>query len=696
MGFLAPWFLAGLAALGVPVFVHLLRKHVTVPRPVSSLMFFERGIQSSTRHRKLKHLLLFALRSALVLLVVLAFANPFVHRASADANSRLLLIVLDRSFSMRANAGSMRAGTRFEEAKQQALATLAAKPHGEKAQIVALGGEVDLLTQPIVDAAQLSAALESIEPGDGHANFGELGRAVRALTETVHDPIDLHLFSDMQHSAMPANFGDMVFPPSVKLTLHNVAKGAAPPNWTVESVNAPAELADPKDPKLSRVEAVVVGFNTPAATKTVSLLINGKIVATSKVNIPANGRATVEFTPLNVAYGFNRCAVRIDGGDALPTDDATVFAVRRSDPERVLFVHAAGDTRSPLYFSAALGAVAQSSYVLQSVVAEQSTDLDPSKFAFVVLSDSLTLPSIFEHALEEYVAKGGNVLVALGTSATRGTRIPLWGGPVQDARDYVRNYARDNTHNGNGISVGQVDFSFPALAQEQPGHDNGGWPEVKVDYAAIVDPAGARVAARLTDGMPFMLDKQNGEGHILLLASGLDNLTNDLPLHPVFVVFVDHVARYLSGSERLSGSRLVDAYAQLRSGTEPATAAGSVEVIDPEGRRPLSLNEARTAQSLRLDHAGFYQIHFANGQDAVIGVNPDRRESDLAPIPDDVLELWSGSSSNAASGNRSATAPVEGKQPVSLWWYVMLLAFLTAMAETACASRYLGTQREEA
>lgn len=681
MGFLAPWFLVGLAALGVPIFVHLLRKHVTVPRQVSSLMFFERGTQSSTRHRKLKHLLLFALRFALVLLVVLAFANPFVRRASANANSRLLLIILDHSFNMRAE-------TRFADAKQQALATLAAKPRGEKAQIVALGGEVDLLTQPITDDAQLRAALESIRPGDGHANFGELGRAVRALTETVHSPIDLHLFSDMQHSAMPANFGDMVFPPSVKLTLHNVAKGAAPPNWTVESVNAPAELADPKDPKLSRVEAVVAGFNTPAGTRTVSLLIGERIVATSKVNIPDNGRATVEFKPLNVAYGFNRCAVRIDSGDAFPADDATVFSVRRSDPERVLFVHAAGDARSPLYFGAALGAVAQSSYVLQSVVAEQATDLDPSKFAFVVLSDSPALPSIFEHALEAYVAKGGNVLMALGTSAAYGARIPLWGGQSQDARDYARK--------GNGISVGQVDFSYPALAQEQPGRDNGGWPEVKVDYAAVVDAAGARVASRLTDGTPFVLDKQIGEGHVLLLASGLDNLTNDLPLHPVFVAFVDHAARYLSGTERLSGSRLVDAYVQLRSGTEPATAAGSVEVIDPEGRRPLSLSEARTVQSLRLGHAGFYQIHFANGHDAVIGVNPDRRESDLTPIPDDVLQLWSGSSSNAASSTAGATAPEEGKQPVSLWWYVMLLAFLTAIAETAFASRYLGTQREEA
>src|SRR5580693_1457356 len=100
MGFLAPWFLAGLTALGVPVFVHLLRRHVTTPRPVSSLMFYERATQSSTRHRRLKHLLLFTLRFLLMLLVVLAFANPFVHRAAANVNGRLLLIVLDRSFSM--------------------------------------------------------------------------------------------------------------------------------------------------------------------------------------------------------------------------------------------------------------------------------------------------------------------------------------------------------------------------------------------------------------------------------------------------------------------------------------------------------------------------------------------------------------------------------------------------------------------
>jgi hypothetical protein len=680
MGLLAPWFLGGLALLGVPVFVHLLRRHVTIPRPVSSLMFFERGLQSSTKHRRLKHLLLFALRCALIALIILAFANPFVRRVAVNPNGRLLLIVLDNSFSMRA-------GSRFADAKQQALAKLAARPSSQKAQVMALGGQLQVLTQPIADGDQLRAALESVQPGDGHASFGELGHAIRALAETVRTPIDVNVYSDMQRTAMPANFADLVLPANAAMTLHSVASGPAPANWTIESVEAPAELSDPKDPRTSRVRAVVAGFNTPAASKTVSLAVNGKVIATRRSEIPANGRATVEFAPLDIGYGFNRCEVRIDGSDALPADDASVFSVRRSDPERVLFVHASDDARSAVYFGAALKSGTNSSFLLQSVREQETTDLDPSRFGFVVLSDTVVLPAIFEHSLAQYVAKGGNVLIALGTHEGRRARIPVWDANITDVHDYARS--------GEAATVGQVDFTHPALLNQQPGRDNGGWAEAKVFYAAAVDPRGARVAARLSDGTPLVLDKQIGQGHLLLFTSGLENLTNDLPLHPVFVAFVDRVARYLSGSERLSGSRLVDSFVQLRTPADSRAEQGSVEVIGPDGRRLLSLSEARTAQSLRLEHAGFYQIRLANGHDMLIGVNADRRESDLQPIADDVQKLWAGATGSSPSPTESASSHEKGFHSVSLWWYVMLLALIAALAETAFASGYLGTQREE-
>jgi hypothetical protein len=78
-------------------------------------------------------------------------------------------------------------------------------------------------------------------------------------------------------------------------------------------------------------------------------------------------------------------------------------------------------------------------------------------------------------------------------------------------------------------------------------------------------------------------------------------------------------------------------------------------VIGPDGKRPLSLKEAAAAESFQLSHAGFYQIRFANGRDALIAVNPDRRESDLEPIPDDVLKLWSGSGGGTLLRRRSRT-----------------------------------------
>ncbi len=333
MGFLSPWFLLGLAAIGLPVYVHLLRRHITTPLPFSSLMFFERGTQSSIRHRRLRYLLLFALRTALLLLLVLAFANPFIRRAASSVNDKLLLIVVDNSFSMKA-------GSRFADARQAALQTLASRPRSRPAEVMALGGRLAVLTQPIQDAAALHSAVESIQPGDSRANLGELAHGVRALVETVRTPVELHLFSDMQKTGMPANFGDVELPPNVSVVLHPVGT-AATPNWTVESVNAPAQLADPKDPKKSRVQAVIAGYGTPAASRTVSLVVNDKIIATRKVEIPPDGRATVEFVPLDVPYGLNHCAIRIDSADGFPADDISVFAVKRSDPG-TRFVRASG------------------------------------------------------------------------------------------------------------------------------------------------------------------------------------------------------------------------------------------------------------------------------------------------------------------------------------------------------------------
>jgi hypothetical protein len=669
VGLFAPWFLAGLVAVAVPVYVHLLRRHATVPRPFSSLMFFERRTQSSIKHRRLHYLLLFSLRTLLLLLLILAFANPFINRTAANLSSeKLLLVVIDNSFSMRA-------GTRLADAKLEALSVLSSRNPANRAQVMALGSQIQVLSEPSQDAGALRAAVENLQPGDSRADYGELARGIRSLADTVHTPIELHFFSDVQKSGMPASFSELVLPANVSLVLHPVVKDPVP-NWTVESVNAPGQVWDPKK---TRVQVVVAGFGTPAAARTVSLIVNGKTAATKTVDVPANGRATAEFQSLDVPYGFTRCEVRIDSADTFPADDVSLFAVERSDPRRALFVSDTGDSRSPLYFRSALASAAEAAFVLDTVSAAEAAVQPLSKYAFVVLSDMISIPASFESALLRYVQAGGSVWILEGTSAAHGTRVPVFGGNVLESRDYSRTDVRF-------LNAGEVDPSYPSV--DKADH----WTGVKFYFAVRVDPGDARVVARLTDQMPLLLEKKIGEGHVLLFTSGLDNITNDFPLHPIFVPFVEQTALYLSGTERRSGARTVDSFLELRSSKERSV---GVEVIDPQGRRPLSLKEASSAQTYQLTQAGFYEIKLASGRHDVIGVNPDRRESNLEALPEETLSLWRGNSGTGAQQAAAGAAAQDQTRPFSLWWYIMVLALAAAFAESLIADRYLGAQQEE-
>ena len=668
MGLFAPWFLAALAGVALPLYLHLLKRHKQPPKPVPSLMLYESRTIASTHHRRLDHILLLALRLALLVLLILAFANPFINRdAAALASNRLVLLVVDNSFSMRA-------GTRLTDAKDAAMSVLAAKG-AARGQVAAFGSQLKLMTQPIEDQAALRAAVQSIQPGDGHGNFGELARALRAMAESIHTPIELHLFTDMQRSELPGTFADLALPANVNLITHAVATKAQP-NWTVESVDAPGQVWG-KDIKPIRVQAVIAGYGTPAAQRIASLVVNGKTTATKAVNVPANGRATVDFPALEVPYGFSRCEIKIDSADGFPADDQRRFAIDRSDPQRALLIHNYGDTRSPLYVGAALAAAAQSAFILESVNVTEAADRKPSNYAFILLSDVNSVPSLLENSLGAYVRDGGSLLIAAGTSAGARQQIPIFGAHIIETRDYSRVPDRY-------MAVGSSDSSYPAVAKAA------GWLGVKFFYALNVDPGDARVIVRLADQTPLLLEKRIGEGRVILLTSGLDNLTNDFPLNPAFVPFIEQTARYLAGSERQGGARHVDDFLELRTAKEQSQ---GVEVTDPDGKRPLTLGEAAHAQSFQLTGAGYYQIRLANGRQDEIGVNPDPKESNLDLIPDDVLALWQG---KAPQSTQEASAPLAPhKISQSLWWYVMLLVLASALAESILASRYLGTQREE-
>src|SRR5690606_13026046 len=116
MTLLAPLFLAGLLAVGLPLWLHRLSSDNPNKQRFSSLMFLEPGEPRRVLAKKLQYLLLLALRIAVLVLLALAFAEPALWRtpsAGGGDGARLHLIVLDGS-------ASMQHGDRWDRARDAA------------------------------------------------------------------------------------------------------------------------------------------------------------------------------------------------------------------------------------------------------------------------------------------------------------------------------------------------------------------------------------------------------------------------------------------------------------------------------------------------------------------------------------------------------------------------------------------------
>jgi hypothetical protein len=670
VGFLAPWFLAGAVAIGLPFWIHLLRQYRSTPHPFSSLMFFERRTQSSIKHRRLRYLLLLSLRVALLLLIALAFANPFIDRTGVAAGGRkMLVIAVDNSFSMRYD-------DHLARAKQAAMNAVSQLNPGERGQVLAVGSRVHFLTQPVEQADQLKAAIQGIQPSDEQSSYGELARALRTIEQTSHIPLEVHFASDMQKSSMPPAFADLRLGSDTNLIFHSVADPKEP-NWMVESVTAPAKIYDPKK---VRIQAVVAGSNTPATKRTVSLALDGKVLDSKSVDVPANGRASVEFVSLDSPHGFHQGEIRIEPGDTLHQDDRFDFAIERTDPHPVLFLHPAGQNLDELYYRSALESVSEAGFTLEPLAVEQAGNQSLSKYAFVVLSDVGSMPPGLENSLRAYVAGGGSLLIALGPLSAALTRVPVSNETVQGSAYAARGESRFET-------VASADAEHPALrrANKLDG--------VKFYQVIRVDPGQSHVVARLTNQAPLLLEKQVGEGRVIVFTSTFDNVGNDLPLHASFVPFVEETARYLGGQQDRSTNVAVDSYIELRSAKERGAA---IDVTEPGGTHPLSLKDSTTTQTFQVTREGFYEIHRANGRQEMVAVHADRRESDLTLMPQETLDLWKNTGRGPDTPSGDGSASDNQPRPWSLWRYALLLVLITAIIESVLASRYLSVEKEVA
>ena len=104
MSFLTPFYIAGLLAVTVPIVFHLIRRTPHSKQPFSTLRFLKPSPPKITKRSRLDHWPLLLLRAAIVCLLAMAFARPFLRETIQQAKPQTIgmqtVILLDTSASM--------------------------------------------------------------------------------------------------------------------------------------------------------------------------------------------------------------------------------------------------------------------------------------------------------------------------------------------------------------------------------------------------------------------------------------------------------------------------------------------------------------------------------------------------------------------------------------------------------------------
>ena len=646
MTLLAPAFLLGLLAVGLPVWLHRLSSSNPNRQPFSSVMFLEPGEPRRVLAKKLQYWLLLALRVALLALLALAFAGLALRGAAQDSAAEtagLHVIVMDLS-------ASMGHGDRWARAEAAAGAVIGQLGADDAAQLLAAGRTVEVAAGPTLDRGAVRRAAAALQPGPFALDYGQLMRSVDSLVRTVEQPVTVHLVTDAQRTSLPARFADLAPRTPLELVIHDVS-AVGESNWSLDGLVWSAVSGD--------FIASLRSYAGEDVQRTVTLRLNGVPVAEQSLSLAAGETAQVRFQGRELSAGANRVVAELAPGDELEVDDERYLVVKRPVPRPVLLV--SGDVRVSPFFASALGTLAAQEYRVDTVAPAGLVERTPEGYAFIVVTDAGALEDAEAEWLRGYVESGGALLMALAQRSVGLDAVPVTGHAFEPFSGFGR-------VEGEFLTVGSLDLSHPALTSMDDVR------RAKFHRHVAVEPGDEdRVLMRLHEGGPLLVEHPLGAGRVMLFGSSLDREWNDLPVQPVFVPLIAQLSAYLAGDRQVSVDARLGAVLSAR-----AMGFAGAQVFAPDGSKALDLAGAGAGGGVLVEQIGFYEVAGA-GHTERVAVNVEPGESDPAAMDAADQARWR----DLSPGAREAGAADPGGAeipPTELWpWILALLAAVVLM-----------------
>jgi hypothetical protein len=663
MQFLFPAFLFALAALAIPVIIHLFHFRRFKKVYFTNVRFLKEVKEETSARSRLRNLLVLLMRLLAVAFLVFAFAQPFIPAEDTEvkSGSKAVSIFVDNSFSMQALSQDV---PLLDKAKQRAREIVEAYQPGDEVQIIT--NDFEGRHQRMLGRDDALAMIDEIEASPAVRQLSEvLARQRQALSSSAAENEVIYQISDFQQ-----NITDITTVEDTTVTLNLVPLQAVQEkNISIDSawfVN-PVPMPNQPNPLLVKVRNLT---DETAENIRLSIRYEGQTKPVGTLTVPAGAAVT---DTVNVAIqrtGWHEAQLNITDYP-IQFDDNYYFAFNVKEQIKVLSINESSPNR---YLSAAFSGVPN--FDLTNL---QSQGLDYSQFPnydLIVVNDLRAVSSGLAFELSEYAKNGGNLLVFPNRNAELGSynsflsQIPA--NELQAFEERNREVGRINTD----------EFIFNDVFENRSA--NLKLPSTQGNFRlSDFSTRGEEPLLTYRDGSTMLAKFQAGQGNLYLSAVPLSEEYNNLVRNGE--IFVPMIFKMAISSRQ--GQRIAYTIGQDATLVASYEARGTELVYKLQGEGGEFIPEQRiigTKAFLNVNDqvkdAGYYDLFFDEEEPiATYAFNYDRRESVLDYFGPDVLAEVVGPIPNIISvtDNAVLTAEIEERsQGTTLWRWCLILALV--------------------
>ena len=673
MQFLAPAALAGLAAVSLPVIIHMLNKLRIREVRWAAMRFLQAAAKKNQRRVKMEDLILLILRCAVIALLVLAFARPTfqsVEKASlATGDSLTVMVLLDQSASMGASDGIE---TRFAAARVAALNFLEELPAGSAAGLLLVhDGYASPVSRPSRDLSLVRRSVELAKLTDRGTDFQPAFRAAVEALRNLSGHREIHLFTDNQLSGwrnrepirellktvpdikvvVAAPGAPVDAASSGNLAITGLKLDTAIP-VAGQPIRVLAEITNTGDAPVDGVRLTLgVDDDAPSADAVISQLApGGTRYVPLLVRLPGTGFHTLTASLPTDRLAFdNRRTVALE---IAPAHDVLVVESRRGPALWQGTGHFLAGALAPVDEE---NASRHYLHVTRATVA----DIDPAKlsgYAVIFLAGADTLTPATVNALSSFVHDGGGLVVMPGDATPADMFLDA---PWPDLLPATINPPVEHTQ--GFVAAGPYNHPLLTLWNDPAAGNLAALRFTKTFTLAPLKMPEVTTALRLDDNTPVIMERTVGKGRVFLFASPPVPSWTNLPLHPAFVPLMHRLYAATAHASTLKLNLAPgdvfqapvpidqlnrDVYVRAPGSDAKPVAVGRTELV---GTQVMFCVRSTAA-------AGPYAVYVGQNErpDFFFAVQPPADESDLKTAPADIL---TGTAALSSSDSPAAGSP---------------------------------------